>query len=430
MITLEIESLDREARGVARNQGKAVFVDGAMTGELVECSVYKKKPSFELAQLHRVLRASASRVAPQCKFFGICGGCSMQHIETRAQVAAKQRVLEDCLSRIGKVEAEVIMSPIVGAPWGYRRRARLSVRWVQKKGGVLVGFREKKSSFVADMTHCEVLPEFMARALPDLRALVASMSIRERVPQIEVALGDAVTVLVFRVLDLPSDDDLSKLRTFAEQSQFQVWLQPQGPETATPLWPMNPAPLEYLLPEFDLRLNFGPTEFTQVNHGVNRMLVRRAIRLLDPRPGERIGDMFCGLGNFSLPIARCGAQVVGIEGSDSLVARAKHNAEINGLSDHCQFAAANLFDEKLCGELDAFDKMLIDPPREGAIDLVKSLAGREPERIVYVSCDPATLARDAEVLVNVLGYRLKTAGIVNMFHHTSHVESIAMFEKP
>lgn len=429
MIELEIESLDREGRGIARADGKTVFVDGAITGERVECSVYKKKPSYEMAQVHRVLRASSARVDPGCAHFGTCGGCSMQHVDAVAQVAAKQRVLEDCFSRIGKVAPGVMLSPIHGTSWHYRRRARLGVRLVRKKGGVLVGFHEKRSSFVADMQSCEVLPEPVSRALPELRRLVEGLSIRERMPQIEVSAGDTQTVLVFRVLDQPTDTDLDSLRAYADRSGFQIWLQPSGPESARLFWPMDAPPLEYRLPEFDLRLGFGPTEFTQVNHDVNRMLVRRVMRLLDPQPGEQIADMFCGLGNFSLPIARSGAQVLGVEGSDGLVARAVSNAALNGLQDLCRFEAANLFKAESCAALGRFDKVLIDPPREGAIELVKSLEGRQPGRLVYVSCDPATLARDAEILVHVLGYRLSAAGVVNMFPHTSHVESLALFDR-
>lgn len=429
MIEFEIESLDREGRGIARVDGKTVFVDGAITGERVEGSVYKTKPSYDMAQVHRVLRASATRVTPGCTYFGICGGCSMQHVDSRAQVAAKQRVLEDCFERIGNVTPETILSPIHGAPWHYRSRARLGARMVRKKGGALIGFHERRSTFVADMNSCEVLPESVSRALPDLRRLVERLSISERMPQIEVSAGEDLTVLVFRVLDQPSDSDLALLRAYADKSGFQIWLQAAGPESAQPFWPMDAAPLEYLLPEFDVRLGFGPTEFTQVNHDVNRMMVRRVMRLLDPQPGERIGDMFCGLGNFSLPMARSGAQVLGVEGSAGLVARATDNARLNGLDAHCRFEAANLFKAEACAALGRFDKMLIDPPRDGAVELVKSLEGRTPRRVVYVSCDPATLARDAEFLVHTLGYRLSAAGIVNMFPHTSHVESIGVFDR-
>lgn len=429
MIRLDIESLDNEGRGIARHDGKTMFVDGAITGERVECSVYKKKPNYELAQVHRVQRASAARVEPGCAYFGVCGGCSMQHIDTRTQIAAKQKVLEDCLARIGKVSVDSLLAPVHGPAWHYRSRARLSVRLVRKKGGVLVGFHERRSSYVVDMLACEVLPEFVSRALPALRLLVGQLSICDRIPQIELAVGDNVSILVWRILEQPGEEDLARLRQYAEQSGFQIWLQPAGPETAQPFWPLEAPPLDYSLPEFDVRMRFGPTEFTQVNQDVNRMLVRRAMRLLEPQPGERIGDMFCGLGNFSLPIARSGAQVHGVEGSAAMVARAAHNASLNGLTGQCRFEAANLFNAAACQALGSYDKLLIDPPREGAMELVKSLEQRPPRRIVYVSCDPATLARDAGVLVHTQGYRLRAAGIVNMFPHTSHVESIAMFEQ-
>ena len=429
MIRLDIESLDNEGRGIARHDGKTMFVDGAITGERVECSVYKKKPNYELAQVHRVQRASAARVEPGCAYFGTCGGCSMQHIDPRTQIAAKQRVLEDCLARIGKVSADTLLAPVHGPTWHYRSRARLSVRLVRKKGGVLVGFHERRSSYVVDMLACEVLPEMVSRALPALRILVGQLSICDRIPQIELAVGDNVKILVWRILEQPGEEDLARLRQYAEQSGFQIWLQPAGPETAQPFWPLEAPPLDYSLPEFDVRMRFGPTEFTQVNQDVNRMLVRRALRLLDPQPGELVGDMFCGLGNFSLPIARSGAQVHGVEGSAAMVVRATDNASLNGLTGQCRFEAANLFNAAACQALGSYDKLLIDPPREGAMELVKSLEQRPPRRIVYVSCDPATLARDAGVLVHTQGYRMRAAGIVNMFPHTSHVESIAMFEQ-
>jgi 23S rRNA (uracil1939-C5)-methyltransferase len=303
------------------------------------------------------------------------------------------------------------------------------VRRVVKKGKVLVGFHERKSSFVADLETCEVLPEELAAAIPALSRLVDKLAIRERMPQIELAAGDRVTALVFRVLEPPSEADEALLRAYAEESGFQIWLQSAGPETARPFWPVDAPELDYALPEFEVRIGFLPTDFTQVNHDVNRMLVRRALRLLDPRPGERVGDFFCGLGNFSLPIARSGARVVGIEGSPGLVARAARNAERNGLQALCRFEAANLFDAGTCDRYEAFDKILIDPPREGAVELVKSRALERVARVVYVSCDPATLARDAAVLVSSRGFSLRAAGVANMFPQTAHVESIALFER-
>ena len=432
MQPLHIESLDHEGKGIGRRDGKTIFVDGALTGESVIASSYRKKPEFEQAQATQILKSSPYRVIPKCAWFGICGGCTHQHLDEAAQVAAKQRVLEDCFKHIGKVRPESILPPIHGPTWGYRTRARLSVRHVPKKGGVLVGFHERRSSYVADMTSCEVLPPHISALLPLLRELVASLSIRDRLPQIELAAGDTVSVLVLRIMEPLTMEDETRLRDFADLHGIQFWLQPKGPDTAYPFHPLDAHELSYSLPEFNLEMPFRPTEFTQVNHGINRMLIRRAVRMLGVQASERIGDFFCGLGNFSLPIARRGAQVVGIEGSQALVTRAIENADRNGLAEHSEFLVANLFEmtpERYL-ELGGFDKLLIDPPRDGAIEMVKSLpdAGT-PLRIVYVSCNPATLARDAAVLVHQKGYRLVAAGVANMFPHTAHVESIALFER-
>jgi len=426
-----IESLDLEGRGVAHADGKVIFIEGALPGERVSYAAYRKKPSYELAQVTSIGKSSYMRVEPKCRHFGVCGGCSMQHLEPRAQVAAKQRILEDNLWHIGKVKAETMLPPIYGMPWGYRQRARLSVRYVLKKGKTLVGFHEKRSSYVADMSTCEILPPKIARLIPLLAELVDGLSIRERLPQVEVACGDAVDVLVLRVLDMPSPSDEAALRAFADRHAIQFWLQPKGPDSIVPFHPLTAPALTYSLPEFGVVMPFAPTEFTQVNAALNQVMVSRALRLLDPQPGERIADFFCGLGNFTLPIARSGAQVLGIEGSPALVKRAQQNAAHNGLSGNTEFRAMNLFemDEAAYAELGQFDKLLIDPPRDGAIELVKSLGEHGPRRIVYVSCNPATLARDAAVLVQTQGYVLKSAGVMNMFPQTSHVESIALFEK-
>ena len=429
MQTYRIESLDQEGRGIARRDGKTIFIEGALPGEVVTASVYRKKPSYENANVQRILRESSQRVTPQCVNFGRCGGCSMQHLDARAQVAAKQRVLEDNLLHIGKVSAGQMLSPIQGPAWGYRRRARMTARYVFKKGGSLIGFHEKRSSFVADMTSCEVLLPRISKLLPVLRELVGKLSIRERLPQVEVACGDTADVLVLRVLEPPSDADNLHLKAFANTHNVHLYLQPKGPETAYPFWPEQPADLFYALPEFDVKMPFFPTEFTQVNHDVNRVLVHRALALLAPQPGERVADMFCGIGNFSLPIARSGACVTGIEGSAVLVKRAAENAAFNGLSDNVQYRSMDLFkiDADVLAALGRFDRMLIDPPRDGAAELVKALAVAPPPRIVYVSCNAATLARDASMLVHELGYVLSAAGVVNMFPHTAHVESIAVF---
>lgn len=427
-----VESLDQEGRGIAHADGKVIFIDGALTGEWVDYAPYRKKPSYENAQVVRILRTSSLRVQPRCIHFGVCGGCSMQHVDPAAQVAVKQRILEDNLERIGKVRAETMLPAIHGLPWGYRQRARLSVRYVQKKGKVLVGFHEKRSSFVADMSRCEILPPKISALIPKLSELVDGLSIRERLPQIEVACGDQVDVLVIRNMESLTAQDEAKLRAFADQHAIQFWLQPKGPDSCYPFHPLQAPPLTYTLPEFGVEMPFAPTEFTQVNHQLNRVMVHRALRLLDPQPGERIADLFCGLGNFTLPIARSGAQVLGIEGSPALVKRGQQGAAHNGLSERVEFMAMNLFEmnEEELKKLGHFDKWLIDPPRDGAVELVKAITPEmAPRRIVYVSCNPATLARDAAVLVQVHGYTLKSAGVMNMFPQTSHVESIAVFER-
>lgn len=432
-----IESLDREGRGIAHVEGKAIFIDGGLPGERVSYATYKKKSKFEMATATAIHEASGARVDPRCAHFGVCGGCSMQHLEAHSQVAVKQRVLEDNLWHIGKVRPGVVLPPIYGQPWGYRHRARMSVRMVLKKGGALVGFHERKSSFVADMSSCEVLPQHISGMIVPLRKLIAELSAPTRLPQIELAIGEEVTVLVLRILDPLSSRDEELLRNFATLHGIQFWLQTKGPDTAQPFFPQEAPELFYSLPEFGVQVFFRPTDFTQVNHAVNRILVRHAMNLLAPRPGERIADLFCGLGNFSLPIASRGASVLGVEGSAELVRRAESNAQRNGLAARARFEVANLFEAPNCaafgsgvnGAGGGYDKLLIDPPRDGAVELVKALQPDGPRRIVYVSCDPATLSRDAEVLVQVKGYRLAAAGVINMFAHTSHVESIALFER-
>jgi 23S rRNA (uracil1939-C5)-methyltransferase len=440
---LTVESLDLEAQGVAHDaDGKVVFIDGALPGERVRVTVQRRKNNWEQATAVAWQRESSQRVRPQCPHFGHCGGCKMQHLHVAAQVATKQRALEDALWHLGKVKAERLLRPIEGPAWGYRYRARLSVRFVAKKGKVLVGFHERKSSFVADMERCEVLPPHLSAMLLPLRELIGGMQQRDRLPQIEVAVGDAVTALVLRHLEPLSDHDLARLRAFAAEHGVQWWLQPKGPDTVHRLDEGGPE-LAYTLPEFGIVMPFKPTDFTQVNHQINGVLVSRALRLLDAQPNERVIDWFCGLGNFTLPIARGAREVLGIEGSEALVQRSRENAARNGLAAKTSFEARNLFElpaADLAGYGNA-DKWLVDPPREGAFALAKalaelhaepSLAGdwQPPRRIVYVSCNPATLARDAGLLVHQAGYRCVAAGAVNMFPHTAHVESIAVFERP
>ena len=446
---LQVDALDLEARGVARNRdGKVVFVDGALPGERVQARVSRRKPQWEQATMTAVARESAQRVVPACPHFGLhagaCGGCKMQHLHPGAQLAVKQRVLEDSLWHLGKVRAAHILRPLQGPALGYRHRARLSVRHVPKKGTVLVGFHERKSSYVADMRSCAVLPPAVSALLVPLRELVLAMEQRDRLPQIELAVGDAATALVLRHLEPLGAADLARLRAFGIEHGVQWWLQPKGPDSVHPLDAAAAEQLYYDLPEFGLRMPFAPTDFTQVNPQINRVLVGRALRLLDAGRDERVIDWFCGLGNFTLPIATRAREVLGVEGSPALVARAQANALQAGLQGQARFAARDLFEispAQLAADGSA-DKWLVDPPREGAFALVKALAelcaGAQPtapgwlppRRIVYVSCNPATLARDAGLLVHQAGYGCSAAGAVNMFPHTAHVESIAVFERP
>jgi 23S rRNA (uracil1939-C5)-methyltransferase len=428
--TLTVESLDQEGRGVARRDGKAIFIEGALPGETVTCTVTHRKPSYEVATLVSVVAGSASRVTARCPNFGVCGGCSLQHLDARAQVAIKQRVLEDSLWHIGRLRPETMLPAIHGPAWGYRHRARLTVRFVPKKGGALVGFHEKRSSYVAVMDSCEVLPARVSRLIGPLRRLVDGLSIRSRLPQVEIALGEGANVLVFRILEPLLPPDVEALRRFGDEHGVWIYLQPAGPETAAPM-AADGAQLFYTLPEFDLRIGFAPTDFTQVNHAVNAVLVRRAVALLDPQPGERVADLFCGVGNFALAIARRGAVVTGIEGSAELVRRAAENAALNGLSAAATFREMDLYRPGRAdlSALGRFDRVLVDPPRDGAIEVVRALPDNGPRRLVYVSCNPGTLARDAAMLVQAKGYALSAAGVVNMFPHTSHVESIAVFDR-
>ncbi len=445
---LDIESLDMEARGVGHlanedgSPGKVIFVEGALPGERVRFKSYRRKAKWEAADMTELLRESSLRAKPRCAYFGICGGCAMQHMNVPAQVAVKQRVLEDALHHLGKVDAEMMLRPIQGPDWGYRYRARLSVRYVAKKGGVLVGFHERRSSFVADMKSCEILPPDVSRMLVPLRSLIVALSIRDRLPQIELAVGEQagqrIIVMVLRVMEPPSENDREQLIAFAKQWSVHFWLQSKGPDTALPFYPPDSA-LAYALPEFGVSMPFRPTDFTQVNHQINRVLVERALRLLDVQTTDRVADLFCGLGNFTLPLATRAAEVVGIEGSPALTERSLQNARVNGLDKKTVFYNRNLFEFSVQDllSLGRFDRMLIDPPREGAMEVCRAIGelasadpDASPKRIVYVSCNPATLARDAGVLVHGGGYVLSRAGVVNMFPHTAHVESIAVFDRP
>jgi 23S rRNA (uracil1939-C5)-methyltransferase len=430
--TATIESLDHEGRGVAHQDGKVIFIEGALIGEAVTYTSHHEKNSYEEARTVDILKHSSFRTTPPCPHFSMCGGCAMQHFEISSQVAAKQRVLEDALWHIGKVKAESMLPPIYGPSLGYRHKARLRAKYVAAKDRVLVGFNEKHSRFIANIQSCQVLPPHISALIMPLQDLVTALSIKDQMPQIEVAVGEHVSALVFRILAPINAADEALLKVFADEHQVQIWLQSKGPDTATPLHPLDAPELSYSLPEFDLVYPFMPTEFTQVNPQINRVMVRRAMKLLNPQPNEKIADFFCGLGNFTLPIARSGATVLGLEGAVTLVHRAVQSAESNGLEKSTEFREANLFEvtEDSLSQLGKFDKWLIDPPRDGAMALVQALnAESSPSRIVYISCNPATLARDAGILVREKGYRIIAAGVVNMFPHTAHVESMAVFER-
>jgi len=439
---LEVESLDLEAQGVAHDAlGKVVFIEGALPTERVQVQVHRRKNQWEQGSVTAIARESAQRVRPACPHFGLhagaCGGCKMQHLHPAAQVAVKQRTLEDNLWHLGKVRPERVLRPIEGPAWGYRHRARLSVRHVARKGTVLVGFHERKSRYVADMQSCAVLPPRVSALLMPLRSLVMAMDARETLPQVELAMGDRVLALVLRHLAPLSEADAQRLRDFGAAHDVQWWLQPKGPDSVQRL-DEGGDELAYALPEFGVTMPFRPTDFTQVNPHINRVLVQRALGLLEVQRDERVIDWFCGLGNFTLPLATRARTVLGIEGNEALVQRARENAQRNGLA--AEFAVRDLFaltPESLAADGMAH-KWLVDPPREGAFALAKATADlvrsgsawTPPARIVYVSCNPATLARDAGLLVHQAGYRCAAAGAVNMFPHTAHVESMAVFDRP
>lgn len=427
--TAFVDKLNYDGRGVARVNGKVTFIEGALPGEEVLFSYSRRRKTYDSARTLQILAPSPDRIAePDCTYFGTCGGCALQHLRPDAQITAKEQVLRDSLVHIGKVEAESWLPPLTGPVWGYRRKARLGVRLVPKKGGVIVGFRERKHSFITPLADCKTLDPRFARLLVPLRDLIARLSCPSRIPQIEIAAGDDDAALVFRHLHALTQTDHEQLWAFGEQHQVQIHLQPGGPESVHPLWPEQPPLLAYRLPEHEVEIRFSATDFTQVNAVVNEQMVSRVIELLDPQPNEQVLDLFCGVGNFTLPLARRAASVVGVERDIVLLERASDNAIHNRLSN-VEFRQADLGEEALAnpwGEAH-FDKLLLDPPRSGAMEAIKRLSPNGPARIVYVSCYPATFARDSEYLVHALGYRLVSACVMDMFPQTSHAESMALF---
>ncbi len=424
-----IESLAHDGRGVAHVEAKAVFIDGALPGEAVEYLYTARGRKHDEGRVSSILEPSSDRVEPRCLHAAICGGCSLQHLAPKAQIEAKQQILINSLERIGGVRPETLLEPLTGAVWEYRHKARLGVKHVLKKGKVLVGFREKGSSYLAELSRCEVLHPSVGTRLSDLRVLIQELSISARIPQIEVAIGDEAGALIFRVLDMPTERDIERLRGFARDYNLHLYLQPKGPDSVSLLWP-EASDLSYSLPAYGLELGFLPMDFTQINPEINRRMIDQALRLLAPGPNDSVLDLFCGLGNFTLPLARQAGQVTGIEGDAGLVERARQNARRNGIGN-AAFQVANL--AELTGQEpwlhESYDKLLIDPPRSGAAALIPQLGRLAAKSLAYVSCHPGSLARDAGMLVSEAGYRLVAAGVMDMFPHTAHVESMALFER-
>ena len=427
----DVVDLAHDGRGIARASGKAVFIHGALPGERVRYRVTKRRRQLDEAFLVEVLRPSPDRTEPKCAHFGVCGGCSLQHLAPAAQLAAKERQLLDNLERIGGVRPPRVFAPITGADFAYRRRARLGVKYVHKKGRVLAGFRERDKPYLADLKRCEILIERFATLPEDLAALVETLSVRERVPQVELAAGDERAALTFRILERPDAGDLSKLEAFGSRLGVDIYLQTGGPDTIRPLKEAageRPAPLRYAVDGGRISLEFGPSDFIQVNREVNLAMVEAAVGHLEPGPQDSVLDLFCGLGNFTLPLGRRARGVLGVEGDAALVARARANASANGIA--AEFAVDDLFEPRRFGPWAerAYDLVLLDPPRAGALAIMERMPQWGPRRVVYISCHPGSLARDTAVLV-AQGFELSGAGVLDMFPHTTHVESVAMFEK-
>jgi 23S rRNA (uracil1939-C5)-methyltransferase len=423
-----VTGLSHDGRGVGRYEGQVVFIDNALPGERVRFHPGKKRRKVLSATVDAILEPSPDRVTPECRYFGTCGGCALQHLSPPSQLAHKHRQLVDNLERLAKVEADEYLAPVEASPWHYRRKARLGIRYVPKKGGILVGFRERHKSYITSLAACLVLERRLSDLLPDLHDLVAGLSCFDRIPQIEVAAGDNAAALVFRHLVPLTDADRERLVRFGKEHDVWILLQPAGLESIGALWPEDPGLLYYGI-DGDIRIGFGPADFVQVNGEQNAKLVQQALDLLQPGPDDAVLDMFCGVGNFTLPLARRAGRITAVEGDARLVQRARDNARANGF-DNVETLVSDLYAEELAGRWidSSFSCMLLDPPRSGALEVVKRIADISPQRILYISCNPSTLARDAEILVRKHGYCLRRAGVVDMFPHTAHVESIALFD--
>ena len=424
-----IESLGHDGRGVTHLDGKAVFIDGALPGEVVSFEYLTTRKKFDEGRVLEVQQASPDRVEPGCQHFGLCGGCTLQHMDATAQIQAKQQVLLDNLKHIGNVVPEAVLDPLTGPVWGYRTKARLGAKFVIKKDRLLVGFREKRNPYVADLSRCEVLHPSVGERFQELIEVIGALEAKARIPQVEVSVSEGTTALVFRHLDPLCESDLDTLKQFAIDQDIHVYLQPGGPDTIFPFWPEQSI-LSYHLPEQGIEIRFQPTDFTQVNTDINQQMVRRVLEMLELDQQDRVLDLFCGLGNFTLPMAQQARTVTGVEGDAGLVSRARENAVLNNI-ENVSFHAADLAvdapDVAWAGG--NYNKVLLDPPRCGAAEVMNTLGNIRPQLIVYVSCHPGSLARDAGTLVNEMGYKLRSAGVMDMFPHTSHVESIALFSQ-
>jgi len=427
-VIAQIASLSHEGRGIAQLNNKTTFIDGALPGEEVLFKYQRQRARYDEGKVVEITKPSPERIAARCQHFGVCGGCSLQHIDTQSQIQHKQSVLIEQLQHIGNVRPEQVLPPLTGPEWGYRHKARLGVKYVEKKQKVLVGFREKFSPFIAELQHCDVLHPSVGGILEDLQGMIRELSIYKQIPQIEVAVAENITALVFRHLASFTDADLERLKNFSQEHHIDLYLQSAGLESVVPLLPGQTTPLSYSLPDHSIEIIFWPTDFTQVNYEINRAMINRAIEMLELNEADHVLDLFCGLGNFSLPLARKAAYVIGVEGDANLIERAKFNAQHNGINN-VEFYTVNLADEDLQASFlqQNIQKLLLDPPRTGALEIINRLDFKKIDKVVYVSCNPATLARDAGVLVKDKGFRLQQAGVMDMFPHTTHAESIALF---